>query len=134
ESRWKRNPNCERTAFTIRCGEQVSLYPHTLRNITFECGAYYLYLPYNLRRMYIHQLHHWPDVTWNTDVILLLLPAVRFKQGKLLGYMEHLGFDLKAEAVLQTLTQDVVKSSEIEGEMLDIVQVRSSIARRLGLD
>lgn len=84
--------------------------------------------------MYIHQLHHWPDFTWNTDKIAPLLAAVRFKQGKLLGYMEHLGFDLKAEAVLQTLTQDVVKSNEIEGEMLDIDQVRSSIARRLGLD
>src|SRR5690606_12531616 len=84
--------------------------------------------------MYIHQLHHWPDFTWNADEIAPLLAAVRFKQGKLLGYMEHLGFDLKAEAVLQTLTQDVVKSSEIEGEILDIDQVRSSIARRLGLD
>lgn len=112
----------------------MSLYPHVLRNITFECGDYYLYLPHNLRRMYIHQLHHWPDFTWNGDEIAPLLATVRFKQGKLLGYMEHLGFDLKAEAVLQTLTQDVVKSSEIEGEMLDIDQVRSSIARRLGLD
>ncbi len=84
--------------------------------------------------MYIHQLHQWPVFTWNTDEIASLLAAVRFKQGKLLGYMEHLGFDLKAEAVLQTLTQDVVKSSEIEGEMLNIDQVRSSIARRLGLD
>lgn len=112
----------------------MSLYPHILRNIIFECGDYYLYLPYNLRRMYIHQLHHWPDFTWNTDEIAPLLAGVRFKQGKLLGYMEHLGFDLKAEAVLQTLTQNVVKSSEIEGEMLDISQVRSSIARRLGLD
>jgi Fic family protein len=84
--------------------------------------------------MYIHQVHHWPDFTWNADEIAPLLAVVRFKQGKLLGYMEHLGFDLKAEAVLQTLTQDVVKSSEIEGEMLDIDQVRSSIARHLGLD
>lgn len=84
--------------------------------------------------MYIHQLHHWPDFTWNADKIAPLLAAVRFKQGKLLGYMEHLGFELKTEAVLQTLTQDVIKSSEIEGETLDIDQVRSSIARRLGLN
>src|SRR3546814_12847243 len=83
--------------------------------------------------MYIHQLHHWPDFTWNADEIAPLLAAVRFKQGKLLGYMEQLGFDLKAEAVLQTLHQDVVKSSDIEGEILDLHQVRSSIARRLGL-
>lgn len=98
------------------------------------CGDYQLYLTHNLRRMYIHQLHKWPNFTWDADEIVLLLATVRFKQGKLLGYMEHLGFDLKAEAVLQTLTQDVVKSSEIEGEILDTHQVRSSIARRLGLD
>lgn len=84
--------------------------------------------------MYIHQLNNWPDFTWDANQIAPLLAAVRFKQGKLLGYMEHMGFDLKSEAVLHTLTQDVVKSSEIEGEMLDIDQVRSSIARRLGLD
>lgn len=84
--------------------------------------------------MYIHQLHNWPNFTWNSDEIVSDLAEVRFKQGKLLGYMEHLSFDLKSEAVLQTLTQDIVKSSEIEGEHLDLKQVRSSIARRLGLD
>lgn len=84
--------------------------------------------------MYIHQLNQWPLFTWDTDEILSLLATVRFKQGKLLGFIEHIGFELKAEAVLQTLTLDVVKSSEIEGEILDIDQVRSSIARRLDLD
>lgn len=84
--------------------------------------------------MYIHQLRKWPNFTWDADEIAPLLTEVRFKQGKFLGYMEHLGFDLKAEAVLQTLTQDVVKSSEIEGEILDTNEVRSSIARRLGMD
>jgi len=84
--------------------------------------------------MYIHQLRQWPNFTWDADEIASLLTEVRFKQGKFLGYMEHLGFDLKAEAVLQTLTQDVVKSSEIEGEILDTNEVRSSIARRLGMD
>ena len=59
---------------------------------------------------------------------------VRHRQGRLIGRMEALGFPLRAEAVLQTLTEDVIKSSEIEGEMLDAEQVRSSIARRLGMD
>ncbi|BBK36170.1 cell division protein Fic [Allostella sp. ATCC 35155] len=62
------------------------------------------------------------------------LAAVRHRQGRLLGRMEALGFELRAEAVLQTLTEDVLKSSEIEGELLDKEQVRSSIARRLGMD
>ena len=84
--------------------------------------------------MYIYQLKNWPEFTWNTDELAPLLASIHFKQGKLLGYIEHLGFDLKAEAVLLTLTQDVMNSSEIEGEILDIDQVRSSIARRLGLD
>ena len=62
------------------------------------------------------------------------LAAVRHQQGRLIGRMEALGFPLRAEAVLQTLTEEVLKSSEIEGEMLDREQVRSSIARRLGMD
>ncbi|HEY8388786.1 MAG TPA: DUF4172 domain-containing protein, partial [Parasegetibacter sp.] len=84
--------------------------------------------------MYIFHLKDWPDFTWNAEEIAPVLAEVRFNEGKLLGQMEHLGFELKSEAVLQTLTQDVVKSSEIEGEILDIDQVRSSIARRLALD
>src|SRR6202011_4554121 len=62
------------------------------------------------------------------------LAAVRHRQGRLIGRMESLGFPLRAEAVLQTLTQDVLKSSEIEGEILNKEQVRSSIARHLGID
>jgi Fic family protein len=62
------------------------------------------------------------------------LSSCRHQQGRLLGQMEALGFQLQQEAVLQTLTDDVVKSSEIEGERLDILQVRSSVARRLGMD
>lgn len=84
--------------------------------------------------MYIYRLKQWPEFTWDSAEIAPLLASVRFKQGKLLGYVEHLGFELKAAALLKTLTQDVLKSSEIEGEMLDIEQVRSSIARRLGLE
>ena len=83
---------------------------------------------------YIHELEHWPDFTWNGDAIARQVAAVRHRQGRLLGRMEALGFDLRSEAVLQSLTEEVSKSSEIEGEMLDREQVRSSIARRLGLD
>ncbi|HZV71366.1 MAG TPA: Fic family protein [Saprospiraceae bacterium] len=83
---------------------------------------------------YIYQQKGWPHFTWVEDRFTPLLIEVRHKQGKLLGQMEGLGFSLQAEANLQTLTSDVIKSSEIEGEVLDVEQVRSSIARRLGLD
>jgi len=83
---------------------------------------------------YIHQLKAWPDFRWDERHIADLLALVSRNQGRLLGRMDALGFQLRAEAVLQTLTDDVVKSSEIEGEILDKDQVRSSVARRLGLD
>src|SRR3954470_3897006 len=83
---------------------------------------------------YIHELKDWPHFRWNTELLAVRLAAVRHKQGRLIGRMERLGFHLRAEATLQTLTEEVVKSSEIEGEILDRDQVRSSIARRLGLD
>src|SRR6266702_6826582 len=83
---------------------------------------------------YIHEKPDWPQFQWSPDKLATRLAEVRHKQGRLLGQMESLGFDLKAEASLQTLTEDVVKSSEIEGEILDRNQVRSSIARRLGID
>ena len=84
--------------------------------------------------VYIHELEDWPRFRWAETVISGPLAAVRHRQGRLIGRMEALGFDLRTEAVLATLTEDVVKSSEIEGEKLDKEQVRSSIARRLGLD
>jgi len=84
--------------------------------------------------MYIHELQNWPQFTWNRDQLAEPLAAVRHRQGRLIGHMEALGFKLQQEAVLQTLTADVLKSSEIEGEKLDAEQVRSSIARRLGMD
>lgn len=84
--------------------------------------------------MYIHQLKDWPNFTWNNDTLLLLLSKVRNLQGKLIGKMENLGFDLRNEAILATLTSDVLKSTEIEGEILNPEQVRSSIARQLGMD
>ena len=82
---------------------------------------------------YIHQLDIWPHFTWEYEQIASVLGTVRNRQGRLLGRMEALGFLLRSEAILQTLTLDVLKSSEIEGEILDRSQVRSSIARRLGM-
>lgn len=84
--------------------------------------------------MYIHELKDWPEFHWSAEGIAGPLASVRHRQGRLIGHMEALGFNLQQEAVLQTLTADVLKSSEIEGEKLDAEQVRSSIARRLGLD
>ena len=83
---------------------------------------------------YIYELDRWPAFRWSHEQLASRLAAVRHHQGRLIGRMEVLGFDLRAEANLQTLTEEVVKSSEIEGEILDKEQVRSSIARRLGLD
>ena len=84
--------------------------------------------------MYIHQLSEWPVFKWDNDALAEVLAEVRHRQGRLLGKMEGIGFSLREEATLQTLTQDVVKSSAIEGEILNQDQVRSSIARRLGME
>ncbi|MFN0076994.1 MAG: Fic family protein [Prosthecobacter sp.] len=83
---------------------------------------------------YIHELADWPNLTWDDARLSALLADVRHRQGRLLGRMEGLGFRLRSEAQLSTLTADVVKSSAIEGEKLDAEEVRSSIARRLGLE
>jgi Fic family protein len=87
-----------------------------------------------VRRTYIHELPNWPRFDWSRERLAEPLAAVRHRQGRLIGHMQALGFQLRQEAVLQTLTADVLKSSEIEGEQLDAEQVRSSIARRLGID
>lgn len=84
--------------------------------------------------MHIYQTKDWPNFTWDNGKLLILLANVRHLQGRLLGQMESLGFKLKEEAVLSTLTLDVLKSTEIEGEILNKDQVRSSIARKLGLE
>ena len=83
---------------------------------------------------YIYQQADWPEFYWDNEVISTPLAAVRHRQGLLLGHMESLGLLQRNEAILQTLSLDVIKSSEIEGELLDAAQVRSSIARRLGMD
>src|ERR1035437_11029835 len=84
--------------------------------------------------MYIYELPEWPQFTCNRELLAEPLASVRHRQGRLTGRMEALGFSLRQEAVLQTLTADVLNSSEIEGEKLDAEQVRFSIARRLGVD
>jgi Fic family protein len=83
---------------------------------------------------YIYELPDWPKFRWNDGWLATPLAAARHRQGRLIGQMEALGFKVKEEAVLRTLTNDVLKSSEIEGEKLDADQVRSSVARRLGMD
>ena len=84
--------------------------------------------------MYIHEFKNWPDFFWDQKDIADLLVQLRHQQGRLIGGMESIGFQLREETVLQTLTQDVVKSSEIEGEVLDQSLVRSSVARHLGME
>lgn len=86
------------------------------------------------KKIYIHQQDDWPNFNWDNQEVTMLLGEARNLQGKLIGKMETMGFDLKNEAVLDTLTLDIVKSSEIEGEIIETEQVRSSIARQLGID
>ena len=83
---------------------------------------------------YIHDLPDWPQFRWDDGRLATPLASARHLQGRLVGQMEALGFKVREEAVLLTLTEDVLKSSEIEGEKLDADQVRSSVARRLGID
>lgn len=84
--------------------------------------------------MWIHEHPDWPNFTWDNAFIASRLADIRYRQGRLLGKMEGMGFALKREASLMTITSDVVKSSAIEGETLNPEEVRSSIARRLGMD
>ncbi|GGG56049.1 cell division protein Fic [Pseudohongiella nitratireducens] len=84
--------------------------------------------------MWIHEQSDWPDFSWDAKALTSKLADIGHRQGRLLGKMEGLGFELKREASLRTLTSDVVKSSAIEGENLNPEEVRSSIARRLGID
>lgn len=83
---------------------------------------------------YIHEREGWPTFRWQDTALAANLARVRHRQGRLVGRMEALGFGLRAESVLQVLTEDITASSGIEGETLDKKEVRSSIARRLGMD
>lgn len=84
--------------------------------------------------MYLHQRDNWWDFRYDSSAIMNRLAAVRAKQGMLLGKMNSLGFPLQDEAVLTSMALEVIKSSEIEGEILNLNQVRSSLAKRLGFD
>jgi Fic family protein len=84
--------------------------------------------------MYIWQQSTWPDFTWDDAALSTLLARANKEQGRLKGKLETMGFKTQGEALLQTLTQDVIQSSDIEGEKLNGDQVKSSIARRLGMD
>jgi Fic family protein len=84
--------------------------------------------------LHIHDQLDWPKLHWSRERLAERLAAVRYQQGRLLGSMGDMGFKLRQEAVLQTLTEDVLRSSEIEEEHLDVEQIRSSVARRLGMD
>jgi Fic family protein len=111
--------------FAARLAENAPKKDHFPGLITAERAA---------NAMFIHERPTWPTFTWNHEALADDLAAVRHKQGRLLGKMEAFGFDVRAEASLTVLTLDVVRSSAIEGETLDPDEVRSSIARRLGLD
>ncbi len=86
------------------------------------------------RRAFIYDRPDWPNFRWDSEVLAAQLAAVQYRQGRSLGQMKSVGFRLRAETTLLTLTQDALKTSEIEGELLDREQVRSSLARRLGLE
>ena len=83
---------------------------------------------------FIHELDGWPDLRWKHARVAAPLATARLEQGRLIGQLEALGFKVRDDAVLRAITDEVVKSSEIEGERLDADQVRSSVARRLGLE
>ena len=109
----------KKTLFPAKNAENIL---YICRNIYFEMVKY------------IYQHKNWTDFVWDYGKIAVTLGEVRNLQGKLSGAMNTLGFSLKSEAMLETLTLDVMKSSEIEGEKLNLKQVRSSIARRLGIE
>jgi len=84
--------------------------------------------------MYLHHSKDWPNFKWDSDTLLPYVGRVRDLQGRLIGRMESMDFKLKGEAVLETLTKDIVKTSEIEGELLNPEEVRSSVAQKLGME
>src|SRR3546814_8230901 len=106
-----------------RCSEC----PCSLRRIAAIITAKYAVI-----MTYIHERADWPGLRWSDEQLAQPLAAVRHRQGRLIGHMEALGFPLRAEAVLQALTEDVIKSSEIEGEILDREQIgRESCRERV---
>ena len=92
-----------------------------------------IFSAFSEEKMYIWQGQDWPDFRWDDARLIEPLAAARLKQGRLSGGLATLGFDLSREAQLDALTEDAVKSSAIEGEILNRAGVRSSLARRLGV-
>ena len=86
------------------------------------------------KKIYIHELKEWPNFVYSNDKILPLLSQVRIKQGMLLGRMKDIGFEVQSQAVLNTITSDIVHNSEIEGELLNKEEVRNSVASKLGIE
>jgi len=84
--------------------------------------------------MYIHEFKAWPNFNWDDQLLTEKLGRVNYTMGMIMGQMSAAGFKQKEEAILKTLTLDVTKSSAIEGELLNAEKVRSSIARRLGIE
>jgi len=118
---------------------QISPTPHAAKKQVIRrknaANNAYIYRKYfQPMANYIYEYENWTDFTWQYQDINLVFGEVRYLQGKIIGQMNALGFSEKEEATLRTLTLDVVKSSEIEGELLNYDQVRSSIARRLGIN
>ncbi len=105
-----------------------------MRRLTNLFPAIYAENKNIIYEMYIYQHKNWANFTWNIDKVSNLLAEVRNKQGRLLGKMEVLGFDLQNEAFLETLTSDILKTNEIEGIVLNKIDVRSSVAKKLGID
>ncbi len=87
-----------------------------------------------MKNKYIYEYSNWPHFSWNEKQVYPLLSEIRFLQGNILGKVKSLGFSLQEQTVLNTITDDVIKSSEIEGESLNYEQVRSSVARKLGIE
>ena len=83
---------------------------------------------------YVYEQKNWPNFIWRHEIISPVLAEVRHHQGRLLGRIEALGFQLQEEAALQSITEETIQSSGIEGETLDREQVRSSVARHLGIE
>lgn len=107
----------KRYIFRNICGEWHFQSPHRDTNYAFICGK---------KRI-------GPYLKWDDNVVIPLLTETRHGHGRLLGRMEALGFELRRDAVSRTLSSEIIKTSEIEGEILDVEQVRSSVARRLGI-
>lgn len=124
----KLRQNLKNDPFFLPCGEKVVYLPHNMRRIKPVLSAQ--------KQVYMYLWEHtdWPKFQWDTQRINEILVDVRHQQGKLLGMAEMLGFDVKSPVVLDAMTSDIIKSSEIEGIALNADDVRSSVAWQLGID